>query len=301
MKRELRKIALEQLVKEGGLLSDLVDKALEAKKKILNFATIGSVGPGTTVMAPESAVKSDGTVDIVFQIRGLAGGDAKTAGQMGVNAVIVTAEAGGMGSKENLAAFGNATFINNAVQKILSNLQEKNPDKKVRLGKLTVSSFSGGGSATANLIVNRKNLPQGTSPPKFVFIDGLHAEPEGSVMKEVVEYAKQVKDNPKAGELAIVHTAVVPTGYASTTQVADHILGQLGIQRNRIGEQGDSDDPRPVAEAQTGGLRVIQLYDKQQPYMVKDPNTGELKPNIPGTAGYQHIKANDWGLRNVIA
>jgi hypothetical protein len=299
MRKEFRISVLQNILKTSGVVSDLVDEALEQKSN-LKFNTLGSVGTGTTVMAPSSVVKPDGTVNVVVQIRGLAGGDAKTATQMGTNAVIITCEAGGMGSKENLAAFGNTNFINTAVSKVLEDLQKKNPDKKVRLGKLTISSFSGGGSATANLLVNRANLPKGTSAPKFVFIDGLHAEPDGSVMKEIVNYAKQVKDNPEAGQLSIVHTAVVPTGYASTTQVADYLLNSLGLQKQRVADQGSGDDVHPVAEANQGGLRVVQLYDQNQPYMVKDPASGELKPNVPGTAGYQHIKANDWGLRNAV-
>ncbi len=301
MDQNFRHATLQHLVKQAGVVSDMVDKALEVKNKVLNFISIGSVGPGTTVMVPPNPVKPDGSVDIVFQIRGLAGGDTKTAGSMGANAVIITAEAGGLGSKENLAAFGSPAFVNKAVGQIISAIQSKNPDKKIVLGKLVVSSFSGGGSATASLLVNRGALPKGTTPPKFVFIDGLHADPKGQVMKEIVNYAKEVKNNPAAGELSIVHTAVVPGGYASTTQVADHLLQELGLQRQRVSDkQGEGDDVRPVAEAQSGGLKVVQLYDQQQPYMAKDPRTGEMKPNVPGTAGKQHINALTWSIKNMI-
>lgn len=298
MDREFRKHTFIHLLKKAGLVSDLVEKSFS--KVPATYKTLGSVGRGTTIMMPANPVKLDGSVDIIFQIRGIAGGDTKTASSMGTNAVVITAEAGGLGSKENLAAYGNPHFVNEAVNKVINNLKQNFPDKNVHLGKLTVSSFSGGGSANAQLLMNRDKLPKGSVAPKFVFIDGLHADPTSNVMKAVVDYAKEVKDDPRAGELSIIHTAVVPGGYASTTQVADHILGQLGIQRQSTNQpQGEGDDVRPTSEAQSGGLKVVQLYDTKQPYMARDPQTGTVRPNVPGTAGWQHIKALDWGLRNI--
>lgn len=298
MNREFRKNTFKHLLKNAGIVSDLVEKTFS--KPATTYRTLGSVGRGTTVMMPDTPVKSDGSVDIIFQIRGIAGGDTKTAGAIGKNAVIITAEAGGIGSKENLAAYGSPAFINEAVNKVIANLKQNFPEKNVHLGKLTVSSFSGGGSATAQLLMNRESLPKGSQPPKFVFIDGLHADPRSNVMKAVVDYAKEVKDNPKMGELSIIHTAVVPGKYTSTTEVADHLLDQLGLQRQSINQsQGEGDEVRPTSAANAGGLNVVQLYDTQQPYMAKDPHTGEVKPNVPGTAGWQHIKALDWGLRNL--
>lgn len=299
MTNNFRKKTYEKFLKNAGVVSDMVDKALDIVKPFIKYTPIGSVGPGTTVMVPENAAKADGSVDIVFQIRGLSGGDTKGAGGMGVQAVVITAEAGGMGSKENLASYGSPAFISKAVNSVLANLQKKYPDKKIHLGKLTISSFSGGGSATAALLANRKDLPRGSTPPKFVFIDGLHSDKGGSVMKEVMNFANVVKDNPEAGELSIVHTAVVPTGYRSTTDVADEILGATGLTRKSV--KSDSKELNPATEAQQGGLKIIQLYNKPEPYMVKDPVSGELKANIPGTAGYQHIKSLEWGLKNMIS
>lgn len=299
MNREFRKNTFKHLLKRAGLVSDLVEKSFS--KTPTNYRTLGSVGRGTTIMVPDNPVKPDGSVDIIFQIRGIAGGDTKTASAIGKNAVVITAEAGGKGSKENLVAYGSPAFINEAVGKIIANLKQNFPEKNVHLGKLTVSSFSGGGSATAKLLMNRESLPKGSQPPKFVFIDGLHAEPNGNVMKAVVDYAKEVKDNPKAGELSIIHTAVVPEGYASTTQVADHLLDQLGLQRQPTNlPQGEGDVVQPTSVANAGGLSVVQLYNTKQPYMAHDPQTGQVKPNVPGTAGWQHIQSLRFGLKNAI-
>lgn len=296
MDREFRKTTFKHIIRSAGLVSSLVEKNLTNQSIPAVYHTLGSVGRGTNIMMPAHPVKSDGSVDIIFQIRGIQGGDTKTASMFGKNAVVVTSEAGGLGSKENLAAYGNPAFINQAVEKIINNLKQNFPDKNVHLGKLTISSFSGGGSATAALLINRDKLPKGSSPPKFVFIDGLHADPNGQVMKGIVDYAKQIKDNPKLGELSIIHTAVVPKGYASTTQVADYLLEQTGIKRQK--NNSPANGTNPASTAQAGGLKVVQLYDKSDPYMAVDPASGKNKANVPGTAGWQHLQALQFGLRN---
>lgn len=292
-----RKQTFQQLLKSSGVLTDTVQEALLPGKKT-SFKAIGSVGPGTTVMIPENPVKPDGSVDMVFQIRGIAGGDIKSAAKIGVNAVIVSMERGGIGSLANTQAYGSPRVINEAVGKILSNLKQMYPGKNLHLGKLTISSFSGGGGATANLLVNRDQLTKGTQSPKFVFIDGLHTDLNSNTMKGIVDFANQVKSDPSAGELNIVHTAVKPSGYHSTTETADYILNQTGVKRQRVGEQ--SDGRQPVSMANSGGLKVIQLYDKEQPYMTKDPVSGQIKPNAPNSAGRQHINALQYGLENAI-
>lgn len=296
MDREFRKTTFKYIIKSAGLVSSLVERNLANQSTPAIYHTLGSVGRGTSIMMPAQPVKSDGSVDIIFQIRGISSGDTKTASALGKNAVVITAEAGGLGSKENFAAYGSPAFINQAVEKVINNLKQNFPDKNVHLGKLTISSFSGGGSATAALLINREKLPKGSSPPKFVFIDGLHADPNGKVMKEIVDYAKQIKDNPKLGELSIVHTAVVPKGYASTTQVADYLLEQTGIKRQK--NNSPANGINPASTAQSGGLKIVQLYDKSDPYMVADPVSGKNKANIPGTAGWQHLQALNWGIRN---
>jgi hypothetical protein len=298
MDRNFRRQTLARLVKSAGILTDMVEEHFIGKPKAaLPFKALGSVGPGTSVMMPPNPVKPDGSVDIVIQIRGISGGDTKVLSQMGKNAVFITSEAGGMGSKENFQAYGNPQFINKAVGTVLSFLKKQFPDKNISLGKLTVSSFSGGGQATANLLAHRDQLPKGTQPPKFVFIDGLHSDPNGAAMKAVVEFANASKDDAANGELELVHSAVVPQGYASTTQVADHLVQSLGLQRTKVPYKNEGFAPASVA--QKGGVKITQLYDKEAPYMAKTEN-GEMKPNVPGTSGAQHIQALRWALQNNI-
>jgi hypothetical protein len=276
-----------------GILTDEISKILGEKKEI-KYQNMGSVGPGTTVMIPENAVKSDGSVDIIIQIRGIAGGDLKTAGKLGLNAVVITAEAGGIGSKENQEMFGNASFVNSAVSKVLGFLQKKFPDKKIHRGKLALSWFSGGYAAGRNILMQRKAIPGGIDAA--ISIDGMHDAPGTPGMQAYIDFAKEVAKDPNK-KFVVIHSAVNPGKYTSTTQAADQIVNNLGIQRAPV-EQWNGQGTKPKTKAQLGGVEVTQLYDKEQPYMAKDEH-GVTRPNVRGqTSGGQHIDALDWGVNN---
>ncbi len=276
-------------IKTAGTITDIIKADVAGGKQPVAFKPLGSVGAGTTVLTPMDPVKPDGSVDFIIQIRGIAGGDVKTASQIGKNAVIITAEAGGMGSAQNAKAFGNAGFINDSIGKVLAQLQKQHPDVTLHRGKLTISSFSGGGSATANLIAEKGQIKGGVD--RFVFMDGLHSDFDSLQMKAVVQYAEQVANDPSKGELDILHSAVQVNGYNSTTKTSDHVLDAVGLKRTKLDNQPGVG---PASTAQKGGLKVIQLYDKPDPYMIG------TKVNVPGTAGYQHIQSLKWGLKNLL-
>lgn len=291
-----RKLALQKIAASAGILTDIVEKSLnkEPNKPKLNFKTIGSVGPGTTVMAPSTVVKPDGSVDFFIQIRGISGGDTKTAATIGINAVIITAEAGGLGSKENTAAFGYPSFVNNAINKVLTQLQQQFPDKKIHRGKVVLASWSGGFGAVAELIDKRNAIEGGIDG--VIFTDGLHIAPNDPRMKEIVEFAREASRNPNK-IFTNIHTAVQTSSFTSSTQSAQHLLTELNLSRKPV-EKWNGKGIKPVSEAKENGFRLIQLYSEPAPYKVKDPQTGEFKPNISGTAGEQHLIAREWQIKN---
>ncbi len=292
-----RLLTLEKIASNAGILTELVNKSFTnstpAPPQQQKFQSLGSVGPGTTIMMPANPIKPDGSVDIVINIRGIPGGDTKTASSLGVNAVVITAEAGGLGSKENQNQFGNASFVNTAVSKVLSFLQRNNPDKQIRRGKLIVSGFSGGGGAIASMLTERNKIKDGIDG--VIINDGLHANPGSPAMNAVLEYAKEAAKNPDKYKLNIIHTAVNPGKYISTTNTANYLVQQLGMQRDNYNDNWNGVGPKPVSTATQGGVKITQLYNQEQPYMAKDPITGKVKPNVNGlTSGGQHISSLKW-------
>lgn len=291
-----RLLTLQKIAINAGLL-DTVEQALGDNSsstppeppKSFKVAAI-NCGPGTTTMVPENPVQNDGTVNIVINIRGIAGGDTKGAASLGVNAVIVTAEKGGLGSAENQKEYGNANFVNRCVSTIISSLQKQYPDKNVHRGKLIVSGFSGGGASIAAILAQESQVQGGIDGA--IINDGLHANPGTPEMNGVLNYAKEAQKNPNK-KLNIIHTAVEPGKYISTTQTSDYLLNQLNLKRNPV-ENWNGIGVKPISRASSGGVTITQLYDEQQPYMARDEQ-GKIRPNVMGkTSGGQHISSLKW-------
>jgi hypothetical protein len=289
MVNSFRKLALEKIAENIGPLSKIVENTLGIKEqKPVKFQTVGTAGPGTTVMASEQAVKPDGTVDIVINLRGLPG-VPQAAESLGINAAVVAAEAVGpqsknMGSSLLEQQFGSAQRINDIVDKTLADLQKKYPDKKLKRGKLIISGFSGGGGAISKLMTQRDQIKGGVDG--IIINDGLHTKVNSPAMKALVDFAKEAEKDPSK-KFKILHTAIIPWSkqlgrYTSTTETADHILRELGLTKEQAKDIDPSFDFKPISEAKKGGVEIVTMYDKSAPY---------YEDNRAGSAGDQHIQA----------
>lgn len=290
MDRNFRKLTLERIIKNAGVLTDLVSQTYgegSVSKRSFTVANI-NIGPGTTAMLPPNPVKPDGSVDIVINIRGIEGGDTKTASALGVNAVIVTAEAGGTGSIQNRAAFGSAAFVNNAVGKIVGYLQKQYPDTKVHRGKLAVTSFSGGGAPTAAILADSKNIVGGP-PDAVIFNDAMHTNTDSPEMAAILDYARKAQQDPSK-KFVILHSAIDPKKYPSTTATSNYILQNLNLQRRKVNVTSPEwKGKAPVSVAHNGGVTILQMYDQPDQYY-NDPNRGLEK---------QHWDSRKAGLYNM--
>ena len=199
MVNAFRKLALEKIAAEVGALSKIVENTLGiTDKKPVKFQTLGSAGPGATIMASDQSVKPDGTVDIIINLRGLPGVPS-SAESLGVNAAVVAAEAVGpqsknMGSSLLEQQFGSAQRINEIVDKTLADLQKRYPDKKLKRGKLILSGFSGGGGAISKLMTQRAQIKGGVDG--VIINDGLHTKVNSPAMKALVDFAREAENDP---------------------------------------------------------------------------------------------------------
>jgi hypothetical protein len=273
-----RKLAFEKLAAKLGLLSTIVEDALNPKnRKKPNYSTIGSAGPGTAVLISDNAVKPDGTVDIVINLRGLVG-TPEGASKTGVEGAVVTAEAVGpqsenMGSKLLTQQFGNPDRIKKIVNSVISQIQEKHPDKKIKRGKLILSGFSGGGAPIARLAAHADEL----GIDGIIINDGLHTDPKA--LDPLIEFARRAENGEKL--FKVLHTAIQTSGYANTTETAEYIRNKLGLQRQRVSNDSQT-GLKPVYTAKKGNAEIIALFDEIMPY---------YQDNRPGSMGWQHIQA----------
>ncbi len=305
MDKFTRKYLLKKIAASAGILTDFIEKNLKKDEVKPKFIPLTSLGPGTSVFMSENAVKADGSVDIIVNFRGVSGDPTSVGANFAnKNAVIITSEAVGDRSKNKGSAlleqqFGNVNKLNELVGRTLTYLQKQFPEKNIKRGKLIVSGFSGGGSVVARVAAERDKIPGGLDG--IVINDGLHSNPktpEGrKLLDSLTDFAREAEKDPSK-KFKILHTAIRPGSYASTTETADYILNQLNLERKKT----DSRQPYseygfvPKAEARRGGVEIVQMFD--------DPNVPYYTDNRAGSLGATHVdalwKGNPYIFRDVL-
>lgn len=277
MNSYFRTESFRQLIKNAGIITDIINKNLSERQ----FSQVSdlNIAAGVKVIFPINPVKPDKSVDIMFQFRG---GSPKLFAQAGINAIIVMADAGGIGGGPSRKAFGSANFVNTTINSILKYVSDKTGEN-IKLGKLGFSAWSGGYDPVHGIMQDHYSGKKLIKQPDYVgLFDGMHhSVQQGSPAMQVWE---QLANDAKKGssQFVITHTAVDPGKYPSTTATANYLLNNLGVQRQTVNTPKSN---APISIANSGNFYVYQLYDKSQPYMIGG------KANIPGTAGFQHIQA----------
>ncbi len=298
MNKYFRYLLLTKLQKKAAVY-DVVKSTLEQKgfkaedvnKPVYSGKIrINSGNPNVIITVPDNPIiggtkKPDGTYsngkyNVFIQIKSGTG-----ATKAGINTIIVEANAnidGGLsGAYDKL--FPNADWAKTALGNIQSALTKYFGN--VSLNKLGVGNFSAGYSGADKLLsdpVLKNNITD------VVSLDGMHYGKSGKInelaMKPWLDFAKSAKNDPNK-KFVMLHTSVNPGSYISTTETAQYLLDQLGIKRQPYNNEKTFAGIKPASIANNGGVSVVQLYDKDDPYTING------KSNAPGTSGYQHIQA----------
>jgi len=293
-----RYLILNKLVKKAAILetvkNSLEQKGFKAEDKNKPVyggkIKVNSGNPNVVITVPDNPIvsgikKPDGTYDngkynVFIQIKSGVG-----ATKAGINTIIVEANAnidGGLsGAYDKL--FPNADWAKTALANIQSSLSKYFGN--VSLNRLGVGNFSAGYSGADKLLSDPKLKNNITD---VISLDGLHYGKKGKVneaaMKPWLDFAKEAKKDPSK-KFVMLHTSIDPGAYISTTESSQYLIDQLGAKREGYNGPSTFAGIKPVSEANSGGVSIVQLYDKQDPYTING------RPNVPGTSGYQHIQA----------
>jgi len=288
MNQDFRIQAFDRLYKVAGMITDKVKQKLQEPELKYGPAGIGLNFPGTTVLWPgEQAVHQDGSVNILFFFRG---GGTGVMNQSSTNAIVVTADAGSAGGGPSRQAYGRSDFVNQCVAAIIAQLKTKLKREDIKLGKLGLCGWSGGYDPIHGILGDNAKLVK--QPDYIGVFDGMHHGPRGKPNEQAMAVWQEFAQRAVQGgtQFVVTHTAVDPGSYASSTDTADWLVSHNGMTRQPVTEWNGK-GVKPATVATNGNFQIVQLYDKQQPYTARDPNTGEVRPNAPGTAGMQHINA----------
>jgi len=267
-------------LKEKGFEPKEEDKKSEAEKNKPEYSgktVIPAAKGGVTVKVPDNPI-INGKYNVFFQIR-----HGRNPTKSGVNTIIVECEAGGMGSSQNTAAFGNAAWVKSQLG-IIHSVLTKKFGGNISLGKLGFGSFSGGYDAVGNILRDKELKDKIDS---VIILDGIHygqrGKPNKAGMEPWLEFAQKAKEDPSK-KFVLVYTAVDPDRYASTSDSANYLMNNLGIENKPTFEdQRQFGEVKPAAIGNQGGFNAVQLYARKSDKPGYGYNLKEMKE--------QHIAA----------
>jgi hypothetical protein len=172
-------------------------------------------------------------------------------------------------------------------------LEEAETKAGVRFEPVGLTAWSAGYGAVREVL----RVPEYYERVHFVLlIDGLHAGYEGGqpgplesklVERDLDVFLKFARDAAAGSkQLVITHSEISPGTYASTTETADYLLGQMGLHRQAVVRWGPM-QTQQLSEARQGKFLVVGFAGNTAPDHV------DLLHSLP-----EYLKWIDWDRAN---
>jgi hypothetical protein len=173
----------------------------------------------------------------------------------------------GIGSGAYQTAFSSPSAFTNLLASVEAAVARHAGRPSAKIRKLALSSWSAGYGAIEQIL----RQPAGKKVDALVLLDSVHAgytdEQAHSLKTEqlvpFVEFARRAAK--KQTFMFLSHSSIIPPGYASTTEVADYLVHQLGNK------------PKKSNRQDVLGLDMIERFDKGNFHM--RGYTGDDKPD----------------------
>jgi hypothetical protein len=201
-------------------------------------------------MAPTGPFLSgDGGVDVAFHFHG-AEVAQKDWRQSGLNAAIVSVTFPGWGSGVYKAGFSDEIRIGEILDEVVKRVGA------THVRRLLLVSWSAGYAAMG---ISLGNAHYYALADTAIVLDGLHADiidgkPDERPIAVFERYARDAVAGRK--NMIVVHSSIVPFGYASTTQMAELLCASVGAKRIEEERRWGDDGPVEWYHADAGGLHV---------------------------------------------
>ncbi|MBK9264018.1 MAG: hypothetical protein IPM54_29975 [Polyangiaceae bacterium] len=173
----------------------------------------------------------------------------------------------GIGSGAYASGFASPHTFTQLISSVEAAMAKKTGNKKAHVRKIALSAWSAGYGAIEQIL----RQPAGKRIDSVILLDSLHTgytDERAKTLKTVqiepfIDFAKQAAKKQKF--MFLSHSSIIPPGYASTTEVATHVIGEL---RGK---------PKKAKRADVLGLDLIRRYDKGD-FHVRG-YTGDDKPD----------------------
>jgi hypothetical protein len=205
---------------------DPLDAEVAARLKAgVEYGPWHDLGGWVRYMAPKGAfLADDGGVDVAFQFHGAEVAEHDWR-QSGLNALIISVTFPRWGTTQYKVGFSDPIRFGI----ILDDAMKRVGATHVR--RLLLVSWSAG-YAAMGLVLN--NAHYYSLADTAVVLDGLHADyidgkPNEGAIAIFERYASDAVLGRKT--MVVVHSSIVPPGYASTTEMAELLCASVGAQR----------------------------------------------------------------------
>lgn len=195
----------------------------------LDYDKWEGVALGHMVAPKEGGIRKDGGFDLVVHFHGHEP-IRKEFVKTGHGAVLVGIDLG-IGSGPYETTFQDAALLPKIIASVEEKMRKRSGKKNVHVKHLALSSWSAGYGAISQIL----RQPIASKVEAVVLLDSLHAGyqeggKKGQVRAAQIAHFVDYADEAKKGKrfLFLSHSSIIPPGYASTTEVAQHVVSELG-------------------------------------------------------------------------
>lgn len=209
-----------------------------------------NIALGQMVAPQRGGVRADGGFDLVVHFHGhepIRKEFVKTGG-----GVVLVGIDLGIGSGPYEDRFADASLFPRIIDSVEEHMKKRSGKANAHVKHLALSSWSAGYGATSQIL----RQPIAKRVEAVVLLDSLHAgykegtrnEVRGSQIEHFVDYARLAAKKKRF--MMLTHSSIIPPGYASTTEVAEHVVGQLGGKEKK------------ASRSDVLGLQMIARFDR---------------------------------------
>jgi hypothetical protein len=220
---------------------------------------------GQVLLPHQGGISKSGQFDVVIHFHGhepIRKEFVKTA-----KGIVLVGVDLGIGSGAYQAPFSNPSMFTNLLASVEAAVARHAGRPSAKIRKLALSSWSAGYGAIEQIL----RQPAGKKVDAVILLDSLHAgytDEQTHALKTdqltpFIDFAKRAAK--KQAFMFMSHSSIIPPGYASTTEVAEYVVGKLGGK------------PKKAHRQDVLGLDMIDRFDKGNFHM--RGYTGDDKPD----------------------
>lgn len=217
----------------------------------LNYDKWEGVSQGQMVAPQKGGIRKNGGFDLVVHFHGHE--PARKEFVKTGNGVVLVGIDLGLGSGPYETKFADASVFPRLIDSVEEKMKKRTGNAKAHVQHLALMSWSAGYGAISQIL----RQEAGEKVEAVILLDSLHAGyQEGGEKGQVraaqiahfVDYAKLAAKKKKL--MFLSHSSIIPPGYASTTEVANHVVHEL------------SGKMKKASRKDVLGLEMISRFDK---------------------------------------